>query len=157
MLDVYLADAFGLYQSPAAPQGRSFLAAYTVDGPLDLNPTPGLFSFDTTALGLTADEVSRLTATAHYTLGDGTGVTTSFSATLASATAPSALGGISITPAANDVTLQWTGGTPPFGVFAATDPAGPWSLIGKVAGQSTTIAQSGTRRFYRIKEGAPPR
>src|SRR5947208_2219822 len=68
VVDVYLADAWGLYHTPPVPQGRTYLASYAMDGPSNINPVPGLFSFDTSALNLTAEELARVTVTANYSL-----------------------------------------------------------------------------------------
>jgi len=158
VVDVYLADAFGLYQTPPAPQGRSWLGSYIVDDlASDLNPAPGLFAFDTSALNLTAAELGRVTITATYSLTSDRAVTTNFSSTLATLTAPPLLDALTIVKDPGGVKLQWTGGTAPFGVFAATSPAGPWNLLTTTSGQNVTTPLNGASRFYRVRDGLPPR
>jgi hypothetical protein len=157
VVDVYLADAFGLYRTPPVPQGRSYLASYTVDGLDDLNPLPGLFTFDTLALNLTAAELDRVTITATYSLTNGRAVTTNFSSTLGTLTAPPVLDGFTIAQDPGGVQLQWTGGTAPFRVFTATSPAGPWSTLTTTSAQNFVTPLDGARRFYRLRDGLPPR
>jgi hypothetical protein len=157
VIDVYIADASGLYQTPAAPQGRSYLGSYVVDGPGDSNPAPGIFSVNVASLNLTAAELARVTITANYTLSGVQDVTTSFSPILGTVVVPPALGGFDVTPSAGGVLLQWTGGTPPFRVESATDPAGPWAALTTTGAQSHAASLNGPRRFYRVREDAPPR
>ncbi len=163
VLDVYLADPFGLYDG--YPQGRKWLGSYNVDKAQDLKAAPGEFAFDISALRLTPAEVKHLTVTASYTLPTFSPedpvivVTTNFSETLQPATAPPALGGVTIAPTGTNLTLAWTGGTAPFRVFSATTPAGPWAPVSTVAGQTTVITPTPAtkpREFYIIKEGAIP-
>ena len=155
MLDVYLADAVGLYQN--APQGRVWLGTYAVDGAGDLDADAGEFAFDVSALSLTAVELGRVTATANYTLLDGRVVTNNFSATLATAVPPPALAGFRITRSGANVALDWTGGTAPFAIFTATSPLGPWSALATVPAQTLVTPMNGPQRFFRIYEDAPPR
>lgn len=61
-LDVYLADEASL---PENPQGAQYLATYVVDGPEDLDPAAGSFSFSIDGL-LTQAGSAFLTATASY-------------------------------------------------------------------------------------------
>jgi hypothetical protein len=159
VIDVYLADAFGLYQATPSPQGRSYLASYLVDGVTgDLNPLPGVFAIDISALGLTAADMSRVTITANYgQFSDVQWVTTSFSPTLALPTVPPGLNAFNITRDAAGLKLEWSGGTGPFGIFTALDPAGPWSSLSTTSAQFFVTQTNGPRRFYRVKEGAAPR
>ncbi len=157
VIDVYIADAFGLYQSPAAPQGRSYLGSYVVDGPGDLNLAAGSFSVNIAPLNLTAAELARVTITANYTLSGVQDVTTSFSPILGTVVIPPPLGGLNVSPNAGGVQLQWTGGTSPFRVDSATDPAGPWAALTTTEAQFLATPLNGPRRFYRVREGAPPR
>ena len=155
VLDVYLADASGLYQN--APQGRLWLGSYAVDGAGDLDADAGEFAFDVSALGLSAAELGRVTATANYTLADGRVVTSNFSQTLAVATPPPALSNFHITGSGSNVVLDWTDGTAPFAIFSATDLAGPWSALATIPAQTLTTPMNGPRRFFRIYENAQPR
>ncbi|MBP7950836.1 MAG: hypothetical protein KA004_14385 [Verrucomicrobiales bacterium] len=156
VVDVYLADAFGLYHFPPAPQGRSWLASFTENGPGDLDPLPGAFTFDTSALGLTAAERERITITATYSLTNNRASTTNFSM-VGTLTVPPPLSDFTAIPAPGGLQLQWTGGTAPFGVFTATNPAGPWTLLSTTSNQSITTPLNGPRRFYRTRDGLPPR
>ncbi len=155
VLDVYLADASGLYEY--APQGRVWLGSYAVDGAGDLDADAGEFAFDVSALGLTGAELVRITATANYTLADGRVVTSDFSQTLAPALAPPALTDFRITRAGTNVMLDWTDGTAPFAIFTATDLAGPWSALATIPAPVFATPMNGPRRFFRIYESASPR
>jgi hypothetical protein len=129
-----------------------------VDGPLDLNPQPGAFTIDISALGLTAAELGFVTITANYgQFSDVQWVTTSFSPTLAVPTVPPALDAFTIAKEGAGLKLEWTGGTGPFRVFTAADPGGPWTGLSTTASQSFVTPPDGPRRFYRVREGAAPR
>ena len=155
VLDVYLADASGLYQN--APQGRVWLGSFAVDGAGDLDADAGEFAFDASALGLSAAELGRVTATANYTLIDGRVVTSNFSQTLDTASPPPALSDFHITRSGASVVLDWMDGTAPFAIFTATDLAGPWSALATIPAPTFTTPMNGPRRFFRIYESAPPR
>lgn len=164
VIDFYLADASGLRQDPPSAQGRYWLGSFKADGPADLEAAAGKFKFDTSALALTAAELSQVTATASYASPSEPEqtVTTNFSDTLALPAAASPLGAVTITPAAaaGSYTLDWTGGAGPFKVLFSDSLTGPWLPLSTVNGQSATITPDFTtapRRFYRIREGASPR
>lgn len=157
VVDVYIADAFGLYRSPAAPQGRSWLTRFTDDGPGDITTGLGQFAVDISALNVTAAEFNLLTITATYSLTNGRAVTTNFSPLLVNPTLPAPLAGFTADQDPGGLQLQWTGGTVPFGVYGATSPAGPWTLLTTTSGQSLITPLNGPRHFYRVREGLPPR
>lgn len=157
VIDVYLADASGLYLEPAAPQGRFRLTSFVLDGPLDLDAAPGVFRVNVAALALSSAELGLVTLTASYQVPSGDGVTTSFSSTLATLTLPPALSALSVSPSAAGVSLQWTGGTAPYRIQSTTSLAGAWNDLATTSGQSYSAVFDGPRRFYRVREGASPR
>lgn len=168
VIDLYIADTYGLLQDPPSPQGRYWLGSFAADGPADLDPAAGKFKFNTTALALTAAELGQLTATANYTVEmdfDGVstpvGVTTNFSDTLSIPTPAAPLGNLSFSPAgAGSYALSWTGGVGPFRVISSASLTGPWSTLSTVSAQTATITpnfSTAPRQFYRIKDGASPR
>ncbi|HWB05951.1 MAG TPA: hypothetical protein VG796_23215 [Verrucomicrobiales bacterium] len=156
-IDLYIADTYGLAQAPPNPQGRSFLGTWEVDSEWDINPEDGEFTFDLTALHLTQEELGRVTAAATYRQFNVQDVTTPFSATLATVSPSPALEGFNIMSDPAGIKLQWTGGTPPFRIFTATSPAGPWGELATTPSQNFTAPLNGPRRFYRLRDGAPPR
>src|SRR5262249_39574816 len=73
IVDVYIPDPEGITNGIAAGipelpdgfiQGRTYLGSFVVDGPGDLDPTPGAFQFDISSLGVPAN--TKLTVTANY-------------------------------------------------------------------------------------------
>jgi hypothetical protein len=157
LIEVYLADASGLYLDPAAPQGRFRLTSFVLDGPLDLNAAPGAFRVNVAALGLSTVELGVVTLTASYQLPTSERVTTSFSSTLATLTPPPPLSAFLVSPLVTGVSLQWTGGTAPFRVQTSASLAGTWNDLATTSSQSYSAAFDGPRRFYRVREGAAPR
>lgn len=157
LIDVYLADASGLYLDPPAPQGRFLLTSFVLDGPLDLNAAAGAFRVNVAALGLTNAELGTITLTATYKTPSNETVTTSFSNTLTTLTPPPPLSSFLVSPLAAGVSLQWTGGMAPFRIQTSSSLAGVWNDLATTSAQSYTAAFDGSRRFYRVKEGASPR
>ncbi len=157
LIEVYLADASGLYLDPAAPQGRFRLTSFVLDGPLDLDAAPGAFRVNVAALGLTNAELGVVTLTASYQLPTSERVTTSFSSTLATLTPPPPLSAFLVSPLVTGVSLQWTGGTAPFRIQTSNSLTGIWNDLATTSSQSYSAAFDGPRRFYRVREGAAPR
>ena len=157
LIDLYLADASGLYLDPAAPQGRFRLTSFVLDGPLDLNAAAGVFRVNVAALGLSNAELGLITLTASYEIPSGERVTTSFSSTLATLTPPPPLSAFRVSPTVTGVSLQWAGGTAPFRIQSSTSLAGAWNDLATTSSQSYSAVFDGSRRFYRVKEGAAPR
>lgn len=162
VLDVYLADGFGLTLADASypkgfVQGRVLLGSYQVDGPSDTNPAANAFTFDVTALNLTATELPTVTATANYTLTDGTVVTSNFADPTGTFTAPGPLALPVINGNGTNLNIGWSGGVSPFLVQSATTTAGPWAELVTTYAHTITTPQNGPRRFYRVREGARPR
>lgn len=60
----------------------------------------------------------------------------------------------SITPSGNDITLTWTGGSPPYQVQARSSlTSGNWANVGASTSQLTTTivnGVSGSARYFRV-------
>ena len=59
---------------------------------------------------------------------------------------------VSIAPAGTNLTVSWTGGSPPY-VVQRTDvlPAGSWSDIVTTSASSTNLPITNTTAFFRVK------
>ena len=154
VLDVYHAAPSGLYLGSV--HGRVRRATFIVDGPEDLNPAPDEFAFDITAISITPAQLGQLTTAATYTLADGRKVTTNFSAVLTMPASPSPLADFKISRSGANAVLEWTGGTAPYRLLTAMEPAGPWSDLVTTSAVSFTTPIDAPKRFYRVTDNAVP-
>ncbi len=163
VLDLYLADGSTLFAgdpftySRGFPQGRCLLQCFEVDGPLDTNPLPNLFSFDVSALGLTeAQWIERVCATANWRLTTGEVVTGNFSAPLDPTLPASPLRAGAATLVGGDFTMAWSGGWWPYEVESSATPGGPWTTVETTDATTFTTPKSGAARYWRVRENAKP-
>jgi hypothetical protein len=166
ILDVYLADpqgialgkevaaAAGLTEFPQGfVQGLTYVNSFVVDGPLDLDPTPGAFKFDLTGTDVKGGKL--VTAVANYSVspaGTHNAVTISspfaapidllMTATPITIAAPTING--------QNLVFTWSGGTPPYQVVTRSSlSTGLWSPLGGPTAQtSVTIPIGGSPQGY---------
>lgn len=148
VIDLYLADDEGWtngqqfefpelsYTDPATggteyygfAQGRTWLAAFTENGPQDLNPAPGQFAFDISQLNISTNAL--ITATASYS-ADAPGTphaqfqTTPFAYDITLQAAPP----LAIALSSGAVVLSWPANAGMFGIQTATSLSSGWAWI----------------------------
>lgn len=162
VIDLYLADGPTLFPSDVSfpngyPQGRCLIACLEVDGPLDNDPSPHVFSFNVSSLGLTPQQWSqRVVATANYLLNTGEVGTSLFSAPVSPGFAPPPLLAGSISQGVGEVNFNWSGGYYPFAIEETDNLSGPWETT-QITDDSFAIRPiTGTKRFFRVRENAKP-
>jgi hypothetical protein len=165
-IDVYVVDPEGLALGIAAAipelpngfiQGKTFLGTYRLDGPADLNPAAGQFEFDITGLALPTG--TQVTATANYAADTGSNTPTITSLFSLPTALQASTGGTqatiqTATQNGNNLTITWTGGTPPYQVQkrANLSPGTPWTNEGASTTQTTATVPIGIGEgYYRIQ------
>lgn len=162
-VDLYLADPDGLTSGLAAGnpdgwvQGKSYLASFVEGAAADLDSEPGKFAFDLTALQLSGD--ATLVITANYSRDPagthhGRTVTSIFSNPVVVSTGPQiplTIG--SIVRNGSTVTINWSGGKPPFQLQKrASLTGGDWQDVGApTSSTSASDVLSGDSAFYRVR------
>jgi hypothetical protein len=158
-LEVYRADPLGRAMTGGDYpggwlQGEEFLAYYFVDGGDDADPEPDQFSFDVSALNLTAADLAGLTVVAAWYVPTPWGLppivrTSLFSETLGapSASTPSTL---AAARRGGDLVFTVTGGAGPFQLQSRPDvAAGEWRNVGEPGPGPFTVPAPAVPTFYR--------
>jgi len=156
-VDFYLADPWGLQQADGLnpdgyPQGMVYLATRRVDGPQDLNATPGEFSFAGIP-GLTDATMNRLICAAHYV---GTGSSTFESTTMFSLPPAGAAMTLSVALAENlTLAMSWLGGTGPFLIQHSTSlTTSGWNDLVTTPARTASLPMVGPAGYFRIQDRA---
>ena len=167
-IDVYIADLEGLtngmqfqFQELAVgevfhgfPQGKTYLGTFADNGVADSNPAVGAFNLNIASLGISGGAL--VTVTANYSADpigttNGRVHTSNFSdpVNLIGVAAPPSI--TSVTRTGNNLTITWSGGTPPFSLQRKSTITGAWTTIATaIVGNSTTTDNLNTNAFYRI-------
>ncbi len=139
-------------QTNGFPQGKAYIGTFVDNGPYDSDPAVGHFNFNIASLGLVSG--TQVTVTANYS-ADPAGthrgrVHTSNFANPVTLLAPLVIS--SITRNGTTLTINWSGGTPPYTLQRKSPITGGWSDAQTgISGTSATDTISGTQAYYRVK------
>lgn len=163
MVDLYIADPEGITNGiaqaiPELPdgfvQGRTYLGSFVVDGPADLNPAAGAFEFNIASLNVPLN--TQLTVTANYQATGGPTaptITSLFALPVAAkaVSVPITIG--STTNNGASLTLNWSGGNPPYQVQRrSTLSGGSWVNEGATTpGTNATVTITGIEGYFRVQ------
>ena len=133
------------------PQGKTYLGSFLDNGPLDRNPAVGRFNFNAGALGISSG--TEVTVTANYSssppgVHNAVTHTSNFSNPV---TLRAALKITSFSRTGSTLTINWTGGSPPYTLQKRNPITGAWGNVTTgIAGTSTTDTIAGIQSYYRV-------
>jgi len=133
------------------PQGKRFLGSFVDNGPYDRDPAVGSFNFNAGPLGLTAGTI--VTITANYSADpagthNGRTHTSNFSNPT---TLRAPLRITSISHSGSNVTINWTGASPPYTLQKKVSLTNAWTnFMTGITGTSGNDTFSTGPAFYRV-------